>query len=287
VEHEAGRNFFARVALALSLGTTSTASAQDTLSRAKQTGKVTIGIFNGYPWAYVDNSGAVKGQAVDVLKAAFEPLGITQVEPVVTEFAALIPGLQSRRFDVIAAGLYITPERCKLVAFGNPDLKVGDGLLVLKGNPKKLVSYADIAQKKDIILASGRGSIQIASALKAGVPNDRMLLFPDLQAALSAMLAGRADAVTATTPSIIALAKSSDKTERALPFTGGVDAEGKPIFGYPGLAFRKADADFRDAYNAQLTELKSSGKLLEILKRYDFSENDVPGDDVTPDVLCK
>jgi polar amino acid transport system substrate-binding protein len=281
------RVFFAGVALALSLSLTSTASAQDALSRIRQTGKVTVGIFNGYPWSYVDNDGAVKGQAVEVLKAAFEPLGITQVEPVVTEFAALIPGLQSRRFDVVAAGLYITPERCKLVAFGNPDLKVGDGLLVLKGNPKKLVSYADIAQKKDITLASGRGAIQIASALKAGVPNDRMLLFPDLQAALSAMLAGRADAVTATTPSIITLARSSDKTERALPFTGGVDAEGKPIFGYPGLAFRKADADFRDAYNAQLTKLKSSGKLLEILRKYDFSENDVPGDDVTPDVLCK
>ena len=35
-------------------------------------------------------------------------MGINQVEGVLTEFGSLIPGLQARRFDIIAAGMYVT-----------------------------------------------------------------------------------------------------------------------------------------------------------------------------------
>ncbi|WP_369392660.1 hypothetical protein [Paraburkholderia kururiensis] len=44
--------------------------------------------------------------------------------------------------------MYITPERCKQVAFADPQYQIQDTLLVLKGNPKKLHSYADVASCK-------------------------------------------------------------------------------------------------------------------------------------------
>ncbi|ASP87157.1 ectoine/hydroxyectoine ABC transporter substrate-binding protein EhuB [Sinorhizobium meliloti] len=261
--------------------------AQEALNNARQTGTVKVGIFNQSPWGFVDASGEIKGQAVDVLKAAFAPLGITKIDAVVTEFGALIPGLQAGRFDVVAAGLYIKPERCKLVAFGNPDIKMSDALLVLKGNPKALHSYTDIAKKSDVILAVGRGSVEFQHALDAGVPKSRLFAFPDNDAGLAALLGGRADAIAATAATISAWAPVSDKIERALPFAQPVGPDGKTLYGYPALAFRQADSDFRDAYNGELKKLRESGKLLEILKVYSFSEPDLPPEELTAADICK
>ncbi|MDA9446113.1 hypothetical protein XI01_05205 [Bradyrhizobium sp. CCBAU 21360] len=272
--------------LASAFGGLSTACAQDALAQARKAGKVTVGIFNQSPWGFIDAKGEVKGQAVDVLKAAFAPLGITKIDAVVTEFGALIPGLQARRFDVVAAGLYIRPERCKLVAFGNPDIKMGDAFLVPKGNAKSLHSYADVA-KSDAVLGVGKGSVEVQYALDAGIPKNRLLQFPDTESGLSALLAGRVDAIAATTATVAAGAATSDRLERVLPFTQPVGADGKVIYGYPALAFRQADSDFRDAYNVELNKLRDSGKLLKILQTYGFTESELPPADVTAADLCK
>ncbi|AWX93649.1 hypothetical protein DPM13_12725 [Paracoccus mutanolyticus] len=78
------------------------------------------GAWQSSPWGFIDAEGEVKGQSTDVHAwhlSATAQLGITEIETVVTEFGALIPGLESHRFDVVAAGLFINPERCKIVAF--------------------------------------------------------------------------------------------------------------------------------------------------------------------------
>ncbi|WP_342723861.1 ectoine/hydroxyectoine ABC transporter substrate-binding protein EhuB [Bradyrhizobium sp. B097] len=261
------------------------AQAQGVLARARETGKVTIGIFNQAPWGFVDTNGEVKGQSVDVAKAALALLGITKVEPVVTEFGALVPGLQARRFDVIAAGFYIKPERCKVVAFGNPDIRMTETFLVMKGNPKSLHSYTDVA-KSSAILAVNRGSVDVGYATDAGVPKERLMQVPDVPSGLSALLAGRADAFAATIATITAMAAANNTLERAEPFAPPVDAEGKVKYDYSAVAFREADSDFRDAYNGALKKLHESGKLLEILKKYGYSENEVPPVEVTAGQLC-
>ncbi|WP_162175077.1 ectoine/hydroxyectoine ABC transporter substrate-binding protein EhuB [Paraburkholderia mimosarum] len=210
----------------------STTHAQGVLNKAKATGTIRVGIFNQAPWGYVDANGNVKGQTVDILRAAFAPLGITKIDAVVADFGALIPGLTSKRFDVIAAGLYIKPERCKLVAFGNPDIQMSDALLVPKGNPKNLHSYADIAKDKSVMLATGRGSVEYQHAIDAGIPKNRVSPFTDNDAELAALTSHRADAVVETAATISVWAKASDKLERALPFAQPVGADGKVQYGY-------------------------------------------------------
>ena len=61
----------------------------------------------------------------------FAKLGVKKVDAVLTEWGALIPGLKAGRFDVIAAGMYITPERCKQVAFADPQNQIPDTLLTM------------------------------------------------------------------------------------------------------------------------------------------------------------
>ena len=182
------------IAAALVLSCNGNASAETTKERILREGRIVVGIHNRSPWGFRDDkTGEPTGWHPDILKAAFAELGVTNLEFQVTEFGALIPGLLAGRFDAVASGLAITPERCKQVAFGAPDLQAPDAAIVLPGNPKKIHGYADIADDESIIMGAGRGSVVTTNAKAAGVPETRMLLFPDIESNLSALRAGRID----------------------------------------------------------------------------------------------
>ncbi|MES0885434.1 transporter substrate-binding domain-containing protein, partial [Roseibium sp. SCP14] len=74
--------------------------------------------------------------------AVLNELGIQNVEAVVVDYGAMIPGLLAGRFDMVAAGLYIKPERCQAVVFSEPDVCDAEAFAVKAGNPKGLNNYA-------------------------------------------------------------------------------------------------------------------------------------------------
>ncbi len=260
------------------------ASAETTKERILREGRSVIGIHNRSPWGFRDEkTGKPTGWHPDILKAAFADLGVTKLEFQVTEFGALIPGLLAGRFDAVASGLAITPERCKQVAFGAPDLQAPDAAIVLAGNPKKIHGYADIASHEDIIMGAGRGSVVTANAAAAGVPTSRMLLFPDIESNLSALRAGRIDTALMASPTVIGLlaGKGGDGLERAAPFDVG-----KAQTNFAAIAFRKEDVDLRATYDQQLAKLKGSEVFAEIMKKYGFGEPETVPAGITTAELC-
>jgi polar amino acid transport system substrate-binding protein len=266
---------------------TGPATAETAHERILREGKIVIGISNGAPWGFRDKDGAPAGFHPDLIKAAFESLGVRNVELVITEFGALIPALVTRRFDAIAAGLYITPERCELVAFSDPDLKLADAALVLEGNPKNIRSYAEIAANPEIKFGAGRGSTTAKNAAAAGVPDEQTLLFPDIQANVSALLTGRIDVAAFSAPTVARILSDDNISgiERALPFQGLIEENGKERFGYSAIAFRKEDGDLRDLYNSRLKALKADGAVASIMTKHGFSEQET-APDLTYKQIC-
>ncbi|RWI54794.1 MAG: ectoine/hydroxyectoine ABC transporter substrate-binding protein EhuB [Mesorhizobium sp.] len=260
--------------------------AEITAERVLREGRIVIGISNGAPWGFRAANGEPQGFHPDLIKAAFKSLGVSQVEIVVTEFGALIPGLTAQRFDAIAAGLYITPERCELVAFSDPDLKLADAALVPKGNPKNIRSYAQIAANPEIKFGVGRGSTTAKNAAAAGVLDENMLLFPDIQSNVSALLTGRIDVAAFSAPTVARILSDDNVQgiERALPFQG-VQDHGKERYGYSAIAFRKEDGDLRDMYNSRLKILKSDGTLANIMAKNGFSDQEA-APDLTSNQVC-
>jgi polar amino acid transport system substrate-binding protein len=283
--------FFAAITTAAAtcaalLAATSVLHAETTRERVLREHRIVIGISNSAPWGFRDRTGAPQGFHPDLIKAAFKSLGVDKVEIVVTEFGALIPALSARRFDAIAAGLYITPERCQLVAFSDPDLKLADAALVAKGNPKGVHSYVQIAADPEIKFGVGRGSTTAKNAGAAGVLDEHMLLFPDIQSNVSALLTGRIDVAAFSAPTVARILSDENITgiERALPFQGLQD-KGKERFGYSAIAFRKADGDLRDLYNSRLKELKLDGTVARIMAQYGFSDQET-APDLTSSQVC-
>jgi len=280
------KKFLGIAATALLAGAVAPAQA-DTKDTILQSHTVTIGIHNRQPWGFRAEDGAAAGFHPDLIRAAFERLGVKKVDFVITEFGALIPGMNAGRFDMVASGIAITPERCKVVIFSEPDLAVGDSLIVKRGNPLNIHSYADIVANPKVRLAGGRGTLNSKNAMDAGVPAGQMTYLGDVQAMLSAVLADRVDAVTLSAPSVVGLLKDPklQGVERAAPFTGLV-RNGVPAMMYTAIAFRAGDETLRDAYNAQLKALKADGTVDKLRAKYGFTDDDKVDDAVTTEKVC-
>lgn len=263
------------------------AHAETTKERILAEKSVTIGIHNRIPWGYRDQSGKVVGLQPSIIRAALAPLGVTDIKFVIGEFNTMIPGLLANRFDMTAAGVAITPARCKSVIFSEPDLTSGDGLLVAAGNPLSIHSFEDIKNNPQIRLAGARGSANAAHAIAAGVPDSQMQQFQDVESMVSALVANRVDAVVMSAATIIAtMADPNVKTiERAAPFRALKDAEGNDVALVTAIAFRPADTDLRDLYNAQLKKLKESGELEKIILDSGFTKDNLPPNK-TAEQLC-
>ncbi|MDH2390517.1 ectoine/hydroxyectoine ABC transporter substrate-binding protein EhuB [Streptomyces sp. HNM0663] len=254
----------------------------DALARLKSQGTVRLGIAGEVPYGYVDEKGEFTGEAPELAKVIFQRLGIGSVQPVATDFASLIPGLNSQQFDVVSAGMYVNPERCEQVIFSDPEYQMLDCFIVRKGNPKGLHSYEDIVRTK-ARFGTGTGYAQIGYAVANGYPEDDIVILQDQVAGLNAVEAGRVDAFAATPLTARGVVQNSTKAEATEPFAAVVDGEEQIDGG--AFAFRPTDTELRDAFNVEIHKMKKSGELFRILKRFGFTENEMTT--LTAEELCR
>ncbi|SCK54814.1 amino acid ABC transporter substrate-binding protein, PAAT family (TC 3.A.1.3.-) [Streptomyces sp. WMMB 714] len=246
----------------------------DLLERLRAQGTVKLGIAGEQPYSYIDTEGELTGSSPAIARVIFKRLGIENVQPLPTEFNSLIAGLNSQQFDVVAAGMYINPDRCQQVLFADPEYEMRDAFIVRKGNPKGLRNYKDIAEK-GAKMATGVGYAEIDYAVDAGVRKSEIKLLPDQLAGLLEVQGGRADvfAGTAITVRNVVKQSKSGRTEYTEDFVPTLD--GKPDLGTGAFAFRKSESNLRDAFNEELQKMKKSGELFRIMKPFGFVEQEM------------
>ncbi len=258
-------------ALVAALALSAPAAAETTLERVQRTGEIRIGYANETPFAYTKLDGTVTGESPEIAKIIFGKIGVTKVNAVLTEWGSLIPGLIAGRFDVIAAGMYVTPERAKQVLFSDPHYQLGDTLLVAKGNPSKLTSYADIAANDKVKIAIMAGTSQYAYAIAAGIPEGRIMQVPSPTAQLMAVRTRRAQAAVGTALTMKGLAVKGGSRVAAI-----TDFKDDPAhMGYGALAFRQQDTDLRDTVNTALQGWIGSEEHLRTVAPFGFDTSNL------------
>jgi polar amino acid transport system substrate-binding protein len=245
----------------------------DLLEDAKESGKVTVGIANEAPYGYQTPEGELTGEAPEIAKHVLGEMGIEEVEAVITEFGSLIPGLKAGRFDMVAAGMFVTPERCQQVAFSEPTYGIGQAFLVAEGNPEGLQTYEDITANPDSTLAVMAGAIERTYARDAGVPDDQVMVVPDPSSGAAAVQAGRADAFALTSLSIRRLADGTAGVEIAQPFG---EVAGQSVLGHGAFAFRPEDDAFRQEFNRHLADFLGSEEHLALVEPFGFTKDELP-----------
>lgn len=262
-------------------------TAVGTLAEAQEAGVINVGFANEKPYAYLDENNELKGEAPDIARAILEEMGIAELDGQLLEFGQLIGGLNAGKYDMITAGMYVSPDRCEKAIFAEPEYRMGEALAVQAGNPKNIHSYEDVAENPDVKIAVMTGAAEIKLLKDAGVADDQIVEVPEQPTAISALQSGQVDGVTMTYMSLMEMLKSAgdDNLERVEDFEQPKDENGNEIWGYGAAVFRPADTELRDAYNEGLKQLKESGKLLEILVDNGFAEEHLPGD-ITTAALC-
>ena len=249
----------------------------ESLERIRKRGSIRIGYAVEAPYAFLKPGGTITGESPEVARMVVDKLGGMDIQWRQAEFGTLLDGLEAGRYDVIATGMFITPERQNRAAFSDPTFQVWEGMLVRKGNPKNLHSYEGIVRTAEVRVAVLPGSSEQSWLREAGLPGARMVLVPDALAGAVAVESGEADALVLSSPTVRWLA-ARDKTGLLEEAQGFVQPSGLrnngPARG--GFAFRRGDRALRQAWNEALKDIIGSTRHRELVREFGFTEEELP-----------
>lgn len=237
------------------------------LAVIQERGKVRIGYAVEAPYAFLTPDGKVTGLVPETARLVARQMGLGEPEWVLTEFSALINGLNLGRFDVIAAGMFITPEREALMAFSQPIQQVGPGLLVAKGNPRGVESRAAAVARPDFKFAVLAGSVELDELAGLGLPAERLVVVSDAGSGLTMVAGGRADGLALSLPTVLWMAAQPsavgvvEALRVPLPAEGG----GRTAFG-----FRTEDSALREEWNRHLAALLPTDEFRHLTRQFRF-----------------
>ncbi|WP_273144706.1 transporter substrate-binding domain-containing protein [Halomonas sp.] len=241
---------------------------------------IRLGFAAAPPWAYAGDDGSpqgfVNGIAVDVL----ERMGHTNIEPVLTDWASLIPSLKAGRVDMVTGGMYIVQARCENMDFSDPIGAFGDTFVVPAGNPKNLETYQDLIDQ-DLTMVAPSGYNTLADAENAGVPESSVTEVPGTTQALAALRTGRTDAVAINVLEAKHAADMDESFDISDPdlFVG----REKQVV---GIGFRSEDASFREAFNDALADYMGSDEMMATVTPDNYLEAFLPGE-LTTEAACR
>ena len=222
------------LAVAAAAGATSSAKITPPANIAKA-GKIVWCVDVEYPpeESYDKNHKAV-GSDIDIVTGVGKLMGVkTEIRNVV--FDSIIAALLTKKCDAIISGMNDTAERRKQVDFVDY-LKVGQSLMVAKGNPGHVSTLASLSGKR-VSVESGTTNRDFLAAAskkltKAGKKAITIVTFPKDTDAISALKAGRVDCYFADSP-VVAYYANLDHS---------LAIAGQPINPIPiGIAIRKHD----------------------------------------------
>jgi polar amino acid transport system substrate-binding protein len=152
-----------------------------------------------------------------------------------TTFDSIIEALKTNKCDAVISGMNDTAERRKQVDFVDY-LKVGQSLMVKKGNPEHLSTLAALSGKSVSVEAGTTNrdflAAQSSKLTKAGKKGISIKTFPKDTDAASALKAGRVDAYFGDSPVVVYYVGKDPSLS-----VGGAPINPIPI----GIAIRKGD----------------------------------------------
>jgi polar amino acid transport system substrate-binding protein len=203
------------------------------------------------------------GFDIDLGDAIGHCLGFTMAYTPVT-FAALLTTLQSGQADIVISDIYATEDRAKAADFITYS-KVFDGVLVVKGNPKKITGIN--TTMCGTAAAENTGYVEIpliqnlGPACKAAArPEASVQLYDNNANCIQAILASRADTYINDVNTVDQAVKAfPDKLEKATAVTLPYSV---------GIAVPKGKTEFRDAVMAALVAIQKSGVQTQLLNKW-------------------
>lgn len=203
------------------------------------------------PFEYLEKNQIV-GFDIDLLNAISKETGI-EFKVKDMAFDGLLPALQTKKVDLVIAGMTATPERQKTVLFSKPYFTAKQ-VIITKGEDKSLKSFDNLTGKKVGVMLGFTGD-SVVSEIK-GAKVER---FNAAYAAIMALNQGKVDAVVLDSEP----AKKYIANSKQL-MIANVPAEEEDY----AIAVRKNDKALIEKIDAAVAKIRANGEYDKILKKY-------------------
>ena len=230
------------------------------LTKIRERGVLTVGCDASYPpFDIVDKQGQIIGFDIDVGKLIAEAMGV-KYEVMNTAWEGIFPALQTGKFDMIINGVTITVKRGLAVDLTQPYVTIGQALGINRQRNPNVTDWRDLNKKGKIIAVMlGNAGDFLATKLYKNAEIRRFQTAPEM---VMEVVAGRADAWQWDIPATaFHVGRNRDKVYVVeIPKTEHRE--------HLGLAIRKGDVVFLNWLNLFIADLKDSGKLDELYKKW-------------------
>jgi polar amino acid transport system substrate-binding protein len=228
--------------------------------------RVVFAYIDEPPFAQPGPQGA-EGCDAQLALQGLRAIGVEHVDPVLTTFSELLPGLQDGRWHMTTA-LFITPERARHVDFSQPIWALADGLVLRKDDASRLGDLAALVHA-GARLAVVRGQVQAQAALAAGLPPAQLHVFESQDEAVDALLAEDVDAYMSTAlGNRTYIARRGDARLQAVPLPAPRPPQG-------AFCFARDARPLRQAFDGWLAAFLGSAQHLELAARWGLGAQEV------------
>lgn len=213
------------------------------------------------PFAFIDKTGVPSGFDVEAMNWIAKDMGVTvSHQPI--EWDGIITSLLTKKIDIIASGMSITPDRAKQVNFTTPYWVIKQVMVTKKGSPLTIDTILN--GKKILGVQQGTSEAKwLKEQAAAKGYNFELRYYNSSPLAVEDVLNGRIDAAAMDdAPAKDAAAKKDVQ----ILGTFGMEQE---EFGY---AVRKDDQALLDKVNASLKKLMASPDWEALKKKYELEK---------------
>jgi len=240
------------------------ACGDNSYENAKANG-ITLGISPSPPYSSIDPAtNAAGGLDVEIHQAVLDWMGVKNIKYEIMPFGQLIPAMISKRIDIVATNIHVTPDRLKVVSFTGPAWWYGPGIIVEKGNPLGIKSLDDLKGKEVGVVA---GAAQDEYARHIGATT---VPFQTDAEEFPAIVQGRVKIVLEDNVLYYNFKKANP--DAPIEIVPNVSLPEELIlgygYGYARYATRMDDCTLRAAYTQGLAELRGDGTVSALLKKY-------------------
>jgi octopine/nopaline transport system substrate-binding protein len=244
---------------------------------AKEWSKMRIGTEGAYlPWNGLDASGKLVGFELDLGRDLCRRIN-AECEFIAQDWDGMIPALQSGKYDVIMAGMSVTPERRQVIDFAGPYAMDPVVFATLKGSkllqqnlPDDKIDMAEISpdeQKQiDAVTKALKGKtvgVQVSTIhqnMLEQMPGIDMQTYDKVDNIGLDLVSGRIDAMLADRSAIEALIKAESGGANDITIFGPAFTRGVLGIGV-GAGVRKADTDLREKLDKAIQEAAADGTI--------------------------
>ena len=214
------------------------------------------------PMSFMSVGNTITGFEPDLMRAIAKEAGL-DVQLVNVEWAGLLGGLITRKFDMVISSVTILEERKERMAFSEPYLKSGLALVIRK-DQEGINSFTD-AKKNDFLIGAQVGTTAYFSLEKD--PSIRKKGYQMYGHAVADLINGKIDAVLGESTGTLFYQNQNKPLFEKIKMVGEIMTNE-----HYAIVFHKEDVELKNQINAALEKVLKNGTVARLNRKWDLGQ---------------